>query len=318
MERSLGEMQRIIQTSNQEFSPLAGLMLSATSILLLLAPSLVAQQTGPLPPPPSYTAPAPTPQPGSGPVLRTPPHQNTTESPLTTDPPKIPAEQIIQKFAARELEFKKERDNYTYTQTVVVQTIDDYSGRPDGEYRLVTDIVFNPQGKRSEHDTYAPPSTLTRVGLDEQDKEDLEKVQPFVLTTDELPKYDLRYAGQQQLDELNTYVFDVAPKKIEKNQRYFQGRIWVEQHDMGIVKTDGKAVPDIKKRGSEHLYPRFETFRENIEGHYWFPTYTHADDTLMFSTGGIHLRMTVHYENYKRFGSTIKIGTPVEVPKEKP
>jgi hypothetical protein len=280
--------------------------------------SLVAQQTGPLPPPPSYTAPTPLPQPGSGPVLKTPPHQSTTESPLSTDPPKIPADQIIAKFSARELEFKKERDNYTYTQTVVVQTIDDYSGQADGEYRLVTDIVFNPQGKRSEHDTYAPPSSLTRVMLDEQDKEDLEKVQPFVLTTDELPKYDVKYAGQQQLDELNTYVFDVAPKKIEKNQRYFQGRIWVDQNDMGIVKTDGKAVPDIRKRGSEHLYPRFETFRENIEGHYWFPTYTHADDTLNFSSGGIHLRMTVRYENYKRFGSTIKIGTPVEVPKDKP
>jgi len=241
-----------------------------------------------------------------------------TESPLSTDPPKIPADQIIQKFAARELEFKKERDNYTYTQTVVVQTIDDYSGQADGEYRLVTDVVFTPDGKRTEHDTFAPTPTLTRIGLDEQDKEDLEKVQPFVLTTDELPKYDVKYVGQQQLDEVNAYVFDVAPKKIEKNQRYFQGRIWVEQNDMGIVKTDGKAVPDIKKRNSEHLYPRFETFRENIEGHYWFPTYTHADDTLNFSTGGIHLRMTVRYENYKRFGSTIKIGKPIEVPKEKP
>ena len=134
------------------------------------------------------------------------------------------------------------------------------------------------------------------------------------MTTDELPKYDVKYAGQQQLDEINTYVFDVAPKKIEKNQRYFQGRIWVDQEDLGIIKTYGKAVPDIKKKNSEHLYPRFETFRENIEGHYWFPTYTHADDTLQFSSGGIHMRMTVRYENYKRFGSTIKIGPATEVP----
>ena len=277
---------------------------------------LAAQQTGPIPPPPSYSAPAPLPQPPS--AGKAAPHQAITESILSTAPPKIPPEQIIQKFAARELEFKKERDNYTYTQTVVVQTIDDYSGQPDGEYRLVTDVIFNPQGKRSEHDTYAPVSTLQRIQLDQQDKEDLEHVQPFVLTTDELPKYDVKYAGQQQLDDLNTYVFDVAPKTIEKNQRYFQGRIWVDQADMAIVKTDGKAVPDIKKKNSEHLYPRFETFRENIEGHYWFPTYTHADDTLQFSSGGIHMRMTVRYDNYKRFGSTIKIGTPVEVPKDKP
>jgi len=285
--------------------------------LLFSTLPLCAQQTGPLPPPPNYTAPAPVPMP-PGAAAKSAPHQTTTTSELDTSPPKIPPEQIIQRFAEREAEFKKERDNYTYTQTVVVQTVDDYSGQPDGEYRLVTDVIFNPDGKRIEHDTYAPPSSLQRVSLDEQDKEDLEHVQPFVLTTDELPKYDVKYAGQQQLDDLDTYVFDVAPKKIEKNQRYFQGRIWVEQQDMAIVKSDGKAVPDIKKKGSEHLYPRFETFRENIEGHYWFPTYTHSDDTLQFTNNPVHMRMTVRYENYKRFGSTIKIGKPVEVPKDKP
>ena len=109
----------------------------------------------------------------------------------------------------------------------------------------------------------------------------------------------------------------LRPKKFEKNQRYFQGRIWVDQKDFGIVKTDGKAVPDIKKHGQENVFPRFETFRENIEGNYWFPTYTHSDDTLQFSSGGVRIRMTVRYENYKRFGSTIKIGPATEVPKEK-
>lgn len=296
---------------------------SATRILTmlggtaLLALPLAAQQTGPIPPPPSYSAPSPLPQPGTA-AKSAPPHQPITESALSTAPPKVPPEQIIQQFAAREAEFRKERNNYTYTQTVVVQTIDDYSGQPDGEYKLVTDVIFTPDGKRVEKDTYAPVSTLQRIGLDQQDKEDLEHVQPFVLTTEELPKYDVKYVGQQQLDDLDTYIFDVAPKTIEKNQRYFQGRIWVDEKDMAIVKTDGKAVPDIKKKNSEHLYPRFETFRENIEGHYWFPTYTHADDTLQFTSGGIHMRMTVRYENYKRFGSTIKIGTPVEVPKDKP
>ena len=320
IERNWEGMQVNLGTQMNRANTHVALAAAACLAALFLALPLAAQQTGPLPPPPAYSAPTPTPapHPGYAPAPASAPHQTTTESPLSTDPPKIPPDQIIQKFAARELDFKKERDNYTYTQTVVVQTIDDYSGQPDGEYRLVTDIVFNPQGKRSEHDTFAPASSLQRIMLDEQDKEDLERVQPFVLTTDELPKYDVKYVGQQQLDELSTYVFDVAPKKIEKNQRYFQSRIWVEQQDMGIVKTDGKAVPDIRKRGSEHLYPRFETFRENIEGKYWFPTYTHADDTLQFSGGGIHMRMTVRYENYKRFGSTIKIGPATEAPKDKP
>jgi hypothetical protein len=246
------------------------------------------------------------------------PHQTSTESPLSTAPPKIPVDQIIQKFAEREAEFRKERDNYTYTQTFVIQTIDEYSGQPDGEYRMTSDILFTPEGKRYEHVTDAPAPSLQRISMSQQDFDDLEHVQPFVLTTDELPKYDVKYAGQQQLDELNTYVFDVGPKKIEKNQRYFQGRIWVDQKDLAIVKTDGKAVPDIKKHGQENVFPRFETFRENIESHFWFPTYTHSEDTLQFSGGGVRIRMTVRYENYKRFGSTIKIGAPIEVPKEKP
>ncbi|MGB2672228.1 MAG: hypothetical protein WAO11_16070, partial [Candidatus Acidiferrum sp.] len=269
------------------------------------------------PPPPSYTAPAPMPRPTSS-MPAAEPHQTTTESPLSTDPPKIPADQIIQKFAEREAEFRKERDNYTYTQTFVIQTIDEYSGQPDGEYRMTSDILFTPEGKRYEHVTDAPAPSLQRITMSQQDFDDLEHVQPFVLTTDELPKYTVKYVGQQQLDDLNTYVFDVGPKTIEKNQRYFQGRIWVEQKDFAIVKTDGKAVPDIKKHGQENVFPRFITYRENIEGHFWFPTYTHSEDTLQFSSGGVRIRMTVRYENYKRFGSTIKIGQPIEIPKEKP
>jgi hypothetical protein len=239
-----------------------------------------------------------------------------SDSTVSKQAPDIPVEQIIQKFGDRELEFKKERDNYTYEQTFVVQTID-FDGRPDGEYRMTSDILFTPEGKRYEKVISAPPPTLQRISLSQQDLDDLEHVQPFVLTSDELPKYDVTYAGREQLDELSTYVFDVKPKKIEKNQRYFQGRIWVDDKDLNIVKSDGKAVPDIIKKGQENIFPRFETFRENIEGHYWFPTYTRSDDELHFSTGAVHMRMTVRYANYKRFGATIKIGPATEI-KDKP
>jgi hypothetical protein len=183
---------------------------------------------------------------------------------------------------------------------------------------MKSDILFTPDGKSYEKVVYAPASTLQRIQMSQQDLDDLEHVQPFVLTTEELPKYDIKYVGRETVDELNTYVFDVGPKKLEKNQRYFQGRIWVDDGDLEIVKTDGKAVPDIKKHGQENVFPRFETFRENIEGHYWFPTYTRADDMLQFSTGAVHIRMTVRYANYKRFGVTIKVGAPIQVHPEKP
>jgi hypothetical protein len=237
---------------------------------------------------------------------------NAASTTISQQAPDVPVDQVIQKFGARELEFKKERDNYTYTQTFVIQTID-YDNRPDGEYRMTSDILFTPEGKRYEKVISAPAPTLQRISLSQQDLDDLEHVQPFVLTSDELPKYDVNYVGREPLDELGTYVFDVKPKKIEKNQRYFQGRIWVDDKDLNIVKSDGKAVPDIIKKGQENIFPRFETFRENIEGHYWFPTYTRSDDELHFSGGAVHIRMTVRYANYKRFGATIKIGPATEI-----
>jgi hypothetical protein len=281
----------------------------------ILSLPLAAQQQGPLPPPPPGTVAPPVAAPRR--EVAPPVAQRDSSSEISTAPPSVPVEQIIQQFAAREEEFRKERDNYTYTQTFVIQTID-ADGMPDGEHRMTSEILFTPGGKRYERVTDAPAPTLQRISLSQQDLDDLEHVQPFVLTTQELPKYNVTYVGRQQLDELGTYVFDVAPKTIEKNQRYFQGRIWVEDKDLEIVKTDGKAVPDIKKKGSENVFPRFETFRENIEGHYWFPTYTRSNDTLHFTGGDVRIRMTVRYANYKRFGVTIKLGTATEVKPNKP
>jgi hypothetical protein len=291
----------------------AALILAAS----LLASSLDSQEKGPLPPPPASTASQPAPV--SQPAAPAPAPKAQSESGgISHEPPAIPVEQIIQKFGDRELEFKKERDNYTYNQSFVVQVIDN-DDQVAGEYRMTSDILFTPDGKRYEKVTSAPPPTLERAGmsLSQQDLDDVEHVQPFVLTTTDLPKYDVKYAGREQLDELSTYVFDVAPKKIEKNQRYFQGRIWVYEKDLNIVKSDGKAVPDIIKKNNENIFPRFETFRENIEGNYWFPTYTRADDVLHFSSGPIHMRMKIRYTNYKRFGATIRIGTPVEIKEDK-
>lgn len=282
-------------------------------ILAALVLPCAAQTQGPLPHPPSSedTSSSPT-MARSTPSSRSTSPESPSDSDISNTPPAIPVDQIIQKFSQHESEFKKERDNYTYTQTFVFQTLD-IDGAPDGEYRLTTDVSFTPEGKRYEHDTYAPVPTITRLQFTKQDLDDLRNIQPFVLTAEELTKYNVSYVGRQIVDELHTYVFDVGPKKIEKDQRYFQGRVWVDDKDMQIVKSYGKAVPDIIKKNNENIFPHFETLRENITGPYWFPTYTHADDTLRFSTGGVRIRFTVKYANYKRFGATHKLGTPVEI-----
>jgi hypothetical protein len=218
--------------------------------------------------------------------------------------PSIPVDEIIQKFAGKEKEFQAARANYTYRQDVRVQELDS-RGSVLGEYHEVIDILFDEKGRRIEKTILAPPSTLRRISMTIEDLEDIRSIQPFVLTSDDIKKYTLRYTGREKIDEIGCYVFDVSPKKIEKGQRYFEGKIWVDDLDLQIVKTYGKAVPDIRG-GKENLFPRFETYRQQIDD-YWFPTYTKADDTLNFSTGPQRIRQVIRYENYKKFSSTVKI-----------
>ena len=224
----------------------------------------------------------------------------------TAQPNGITVDQIIQKFAAKEKDFKLAREKYTWRQSVTVATVE--GDTVDGEYKEVFDVLFDNTGRRIEQVVFAPQSTLERIVMTPEDMQDIRKLMPFVLTSDEVSEYNIKYVGQQKEDELNTYVFDISPSKIEKGKRYFEGRVWVDDHDLQIVKTFGKAVPDIKHgKNNENLFPKFTTWREQVDGQFWFPTYTKADDELHFSTGDIHTRQIVKYSNYKRFGSAVKI-----------
>jgi hypothetical protein len=226
--------------------------------------------------------------------------------PLNPAPPAgLSAQEIITKSAAREATFKEAREHYTYTQQVTVQELEGHT--IEGEFQEVMDILYDDKGKRVEHVTYAPAPSLKRISISPADVEDFRNHLPFVLTTQDLPEYSVLYAGQQKVDEVDTYVFDLAAKKIEKGKRYFQGRIWVDNRDFQIVKTCGKTVPDKRKKGSEDLSPAFVTYREQVDGDYWFPTYTLADDILHFAGGDVHIREVLKYTGYKRFGVRSRI-----------
>ncbi len=175
---------------------------------------------------------------------------------------------------------------------------------PCGSREITSDIIFGPNKERQEKVIYAPVVSLQHISLDPQDEQDLRDVQPFVLTTEDVGKYDIEYLGKQNVDEIPCYEFSVKPKKMVKNDRYFQGTIWVDDRDFQIVKTYGKGVGLTSK---DHQFPNFETYREQIDGKYWFPTYTHADDTLRFPNFSEHIKMVVRYQNYKRFGADTSI-----------
>jgi hypothetical protein len=233
-------------------------------------------------------------------------------------PQSISAQDMIQKFASKEGVFKDARNHYTYTQDITVQTLD--GDTVSGEFRETTDVLYDDQGRRIEKVTYAPQNTLKGISITKEDYDDFRNRLPFVLTSQDLGEYNILYAGQQRVDELDTYVFDIAPKKVDKNggPRFFQGRIWVDNQDFQIVKTCGKNVPDIHKKNNENLTPKFVTYREQVDGKYWFPTYTRADDVLHFSSGDVQIREIVKYTNYKRFGVKTRIIYGGEVKSQEP
>ena len=240
-------------------------------------------------------------------------------APAKADPTEPELQRIIEKFSEKESEFLLARERYTYRQTLRVEDFDG-GGTSGGRYDLVSDIIFTTAGKRTERVVRAPVSTIKFVTFSPEDEQDIRSVQPFVLNSKELPKYHVRYLGREKLDEIDTLAFAVKPKEMVPGERYFSGIAWVDEQDLQIVKTYGRATGKLKK-GNDQRFPKFETFREQIDGKYWFPVLTRADDTLYFEDSVVRLKMRVKYEDYKQFKgqSTITFGEEVPVtPPKKP
>ena len=237
---------------------------------------------------------------------------DTGFGPMDITPPKMAPEEIIRKFAAKESEFQQALNHYTYRRTAKVQTVDD-DNKVDGEYYEVDDVVFDPSGNRVERVVFAPGNTLTRLIMTPSDLQDIQKGYPFVLTAEEIGQYDVKYIGRQKVDEVDCFVFDVSPKVIEKRKRYLLGRIWVDTEELQIVVTNGRMVPDDTRKNNEDLHPPFMTWRQQIDGHFWFPVYTRGEGILHFRGGNgsmpldIHIRDIIKYSDYRQFGSTVRI-----------
>ena len=221
------------------------------------------------------------------------------------DPSTAEVEKIIQSFAENEAAFALARENYTYRQTARIQEFDG-SGVPGGKFELVSDIIFGQDNKRTERIVRAPSPTLRLIQMSPEDEQDLRNVLPFVLTSKDIDKYHVRYLGRQMADEIPCFVFAVKPKAMEQGKRYFQGQIWVDDRDLMIVKTYGRST-GILKKGTDQQFPKFETYREQVDGKYWFPTYTIANSLLHFQNGDVRVRLTVKYDDYKQFKSESKI-----------
>ena len=221
---------------------------------------------------------------------------------LNADPPA----DLIKRIVARETETALAQSNYTYRQTVTIEEFDDHNV-PTGRYREVRDVVFSPQGKRSEEFVGKPDKNLKRLIMTDEDFRDVREVQPFLMTAEQAFLYESRFKGEETMDGVECWVVQIQPRQILSGQRLFEGMLWVSQADYSILRSEGQAVPQIHSTKSENLFPHFTTIRKKIEGDLWFPVVTYADDTLYFRTGPQRIRLMIRYANYKKFGADSKI-----------
>lgn len=217
----------------------------------------------------------------------------------TAQPKEITPQELIRKFTAAEDKVQKIRNQYTYTQDLLVQTLDGKA--VNGQFHEITEVSHDDKGKRIEKVIFSEQSTLRDIQLTPTDADDVRLFMPWILTTEEAAQYNLTYAGRQHVDDLDTYVFHADPKAIEKNKRYFQGRIWVDDRDFEVVKLCGKSVPDIvpKKHKPAEIRPTFVGYRQFMDGN-WLPAYARIEDTLHVGVNSIQLREIVKYKDYKR------------------
>jgi len=231
--------------------------------------------------------------------------------PLDTRPPSTPPDEIIRKFSAKEAELQEAFNHYTYRRTARVDTINAQQS-VDGEWYEEDDVMFTPDGRRTEKTVFSPENTLKLILISPSDLQDIEGAYSYVLTTAEIPAYNITYVGRQKVDEVYCYIFDVSPKQILKNYRYLLGRIWVDDHDLQILITSGRIVPDDTRKGHQDLHPPFMTWRDQIDGRYWFPVYTKCEGILHFAGVkghmglDVHIREVVKYTAYKPGGSTTR------------
>jgi TonB family protein len=220
----------------------------------------------------------------------------------------VDTNKIIAAFTAKETEFRRALNSYAFKRDAVIQVIG-MGGQIAGEYHRVSHFTFDDSGNRFEKIVFFPMPSYS--GVTAEDIEDLSGVNPFALEAANIDKYNFTYVGKERIDDLNLYIFDVTPKVMPNPKakiRLFQGRIWVDDQDLQIVKSHGKGVPETKT----NKFPKVETYREQIDGRYWFPTYSYADEELVFGDGNVtHIRIKVKYTDFQKGHVDIKI-TDVE------
>jgi hypothetical protein len=253
------------------------------SLTVFSAVGIFAQDAnGPLNPPPEHDV-----------------HRITTTQPAEAPPALAPAE-IIKEFAAKEEKFLRARVQFGYKKSIKLTEFGP-DGQPSGEYQLTVQMVLDSEGRPYEKLLDQKQSTLRALTLTPDNVKMIGHLPAYPLIPQQLAKYDLRYVGTEKVDEIDCYIIDAKPKLLERAQALFQGVVWVDKQYLEVVKTYGKWVTDLgDERAPELPFTNFETYRENVEGKYWFPNYARSDEYLRSKDGGdIPVRIVIKWSDFK-------------------
>ena len=275
--------------------------MAAFAALLWLAVSARAQQTGagPLTPPPDHNV-----------------RRIGTEA--TPEPPALPPEEIIKRFSQKEDQYLEARTHFWFRKTIRILEMGS-DGKPSGEYELVIEPGATPEGKLYDKIVKQSETTMRYLRFEPEDIEALARIPAYPLTTSQLAKYDLKYAGKEQVDEIECYVFQVKPKTVERQRAYFEGVVWVDDKYLDVVKTYGKWVTELGDVHSPTLpFTMFETYRENVEGKYWLPNYSRSDDFLRLKDETVPIRLIIKWTDFKPIGRPKGATTPAAAPPPNP
>jgi hypothetical protein len=221
---------------------------------------------------------------------------------IADDPPP----DLVRKVAARETATAQAESNYAYRQTVTVEEFDDH-GVVSGNYHEIRDIIFSPKHERTEQFAGKPSDGLRRIKMTDEDFRDIREIQPFLLTSELAFLYESKFRGEETMEGVDCWVLSIRPRQILDGQRLFDGMLWIDKKDFSIIRSEGQAVPQVVTLKSENLFPHFTTIRRKIDGDFWFPVTTYADDKLPFRTGPQRIRLIIRYSEYKKFGADSKI-----------
>jgi hypothetical protein len=214
-------------------------------------------------------------------------------------PPSLPPDEIIRRFSQKEDEFLAARPNYGYRKTIRIDEFGE-DGKPAGQFLLVTETTRAPNGQVINKVVQKPQSTLHYFNLETEDVRELDRIPAFPLTSSQLAKYDLKYIGEERVDEIDCYIFKVKPKALDRTHAYLDGLVWVDTKYLEVVKSYGRWVNELGEVRSATLpFTLFETYRENVDGKYWFPNYERSDDTLHLKDVSVPVRLVIKWTEFK-------------------